>query len=55
MATLSSDLIWEVVKQQGSSSLVKRGGSSFSRDPLNLKNSFQRKVRFCTLEHLTID
>ncbi|KAF9733643.1 hypothetical protein PMIN06_007856 [Paraphaeosphaeria minitans] len=46
MASLSSDLIWEVVKQQGSSTLVKRaqtGGVSFSRDPLNLKNSFQRK------------
>jgi len=57
MATLSSDLIWEVVKQQGSSTLVKRaqtGGVSFSRDPLNLRNQFSRKVRFYVLEDMTI-
>ena len=48
MATFSSDLLWEITKYQGSSSLVKRpqsGGIQFSRDPLNLRNQFSRKVR----------
>ncbi|KAF2012609.1 ribosomal protein L28e [Aaosphaeria arxii CBS 175.79] len=45
MATLSSDLIWEVTRPT-SAFLVKRkqaGGVSFSRDPLNLKGKFSRK------------
>jgi hypothetical protein len=48
MATFSSDLLWEITKYQGSSTLVKRpqsGGIQFSRDPLNLKNQYSRKVR----------
>lgn len=56
MATLSSDLIWEVTKQQGSSTLVKRaqsGGVSFSRDPLNLRNQYSRKVRSFVLKDST--
>ncbi|KAK3202418.1 hypothetical protein GRF29_161g1151256 [Pseudopithomyces chartarum] len=46
MATFSSDLLWEITKYQGSSTLVKRpqsGGIQFSRDPLNLKNQYSRK------------
>ncbi|ORX92293.1 ribosomal L28e/Mak16 [Clohesyomyces aquaticus] len=45
MATLSSDLIWEITRGT-SSTLVKRkqaGGQQFSRDALNLKNSYRRK------------
>lgn len=48
MATFSSDLLWEITKQQGSATLVKRaqsGGLQFSRDPLNLRNQYSRKVR----------
>ena len=52
MATLSSDLLWEVNRGLGgtSSTLVKRkqaGGVQFSRDQLNLRNKYSRKV--CTL------
>jgi hypothetical protein len=46
MATLSSDLIWEVTRGN-SSTLVKRkqaGGVQFSKDPLNLRNQYSRKV-----------
>ncbi|KAF2747696.1 ribosomal protein L28e [Sporormia fimetaria CBS 119925] len=45
MATLSSDLIWEITRPT-SSFLVKRkqaGGVSFSRDPFNLRNQYSRK------------
>ncbi|KAF2652120.1 ribosomal protein L28e [Lophiostoma macrostomum CBS 122681] len=45
MATLSSDLIWEVTRGN-SSTLVKRkqaGGVQFSKDPLNLRNQYSRK------------
>ncbi|KAF2181893.1 ribosomal protein L28e [Zopfia rhizophila CBS 207.26] len=45
MATLSSDLIWEITRGS-SSTLVKRkqgGGVQFSRDPLNLRNQYRRK------------
>ncbi|KAF2272744.1 ribosomal protein L28e [Westerdykella ornata] len=45
MATVSSDLIWEITRNT-SSNLVKRkqaGGVSFSRDPLNLRNQYSRK------------
>ncbi|KAF1957421.1 ribosomal protein L28e [Byssothecium circinans] len=45
MATLSSDLIWEITRGN-SSTLVKRaqaGGVSFSRDKLNLRNKYSRK------------
>ncbi|KAJ4302727.1 hypothetical protein N0V90_001617 [Kalmusia sp. IMI 367209] len=45
MATLSSDLIWEITRGN-SSTLVKRtqaGGVQFSRDPLNLTGSYSRK------------
>jgi large subunit ribosomal protein L28e len=45
MATLSSDLIWELTRGT-SSTLVKRkqaGGVSFSRDPFNLRNQYSRK------------
>ncbi|KAF2638919.1 ribosomal protein L28e [Massarina eburnea CBS 473.64] len=45
MATLSSDLIWEITRGN-SSTLVKRaqsGGVSFSRDTFNLRNKYSRK------------
>ncbi|KAF2868289.1 60S ribosomal protein L28 [Massariosphaeria phaeospora] len=45
MATLSSDLIWEITRNT-SSNLVKRktgGGYAFSRDPLNLTNKYNRR------------
>ncbi|KAH7122551.1 ribosomal L28e/Mak16 [Dendryphion nanum] len=45
MATLSSDLIWQITRGK-SSTLVKRsqsGGVQLSRDPLNLRGSYSRK------------
>lgn len=67
MATLSSDLIWEITRECDdavenrrdgstidedagghSATLVKRkeaGGVQFSRDKLNLRNKYSRKVR----------
>ncbi|KAF2253888.1 ribosomal protein L28e [Trematosphaeria pertusa] len=45
MATLSSDLIWEITRGH-SATLVKRkeaGGVQFSRDKLNLRNKYSRK------------
>ena len=57
MATFSSDLLWEITKFQGSSTLVKRaqsGGVSFSRDPLNLRNTYSRKVRFTAAENMAM-
>ncbi|KAI9697909.1 MAG: hypothetical protein M1836_004261 [Candelina mexicana] len=45
MENVSSDLVWELVRQNNSY-LVKRrtgGGVQFSRDPLNLMNKHSRK------------
>lgn len=47
LPNVSSDLVWEIVRSQNSF-LVKSkvsGGVQFSRDPFNLTNLHNRKVR----------
>ncbi|KAJ3515501.1 hypothetical protein NM208_g14956 [Fusarium decemcellulare] len=45
LPNISSDLIWEIVRDNNSFSAKskKNGGVQFSRDPLNLTNTTSRK------------